>query len=257
MTVAWSFDKVGCLCRTVEDGALILDAIHGPDGRDLSVVDLPFNWNAYLAVRELRIGFLAAAFTEQRPEIVVEGKLFDETTLDQMRRLGMQLQPIGLPDLPINEAGWIASLASETSAVWSELVRDRRDRSMTEHAREEFGVVFRAGQLVPAVEYIRANRVRTLLMEEMRRMMNDIDVYVAPISDLPAGAIAEANLALTNLTGYPAVVVPNGFTTRGTPLGISFIGKLYREAELLAVAKAYQDSTTFHQQRPNLDASPK
>ena len=111
---------------------------------------------------------------------------------------------------------------------------------MTRHARTEFGSVCRAGRFVPAVEYIQANRVRTLLMEEMDRLMKQVDLYVAPVSD-PAGPIADANLQLTNLTGHPALVLPNGLTRRGTPLGISFIGRLYGEAELLAVAKAYQE----------------
>ncbi len=194
---------------------------------------------------------MQAAFTENRPEAVREGKAFDEATLEELRARGFRLQPIDLPDLPISETQLLTGLFGELSATWDSLIRNRSDRMMTRHARTEFGSVCRTGRFVPAVEYIQANRVRTLLMEEMDRLMKQVELYVAPVSE-PAGPIADANLSLTNLTGHPAVVLPNGLTRRGTPLGISFIGRLYGEAELLAVAKAYQDATAFHRQHPKL-----
>jgi Asp-tRNA(Asn)/Glu-tRNA(Gln) amidotransferase A subunit family amidase len=97
------------------------------------------------------------------------------------------------------------------------------------------------------VEYIQANRVRTLLLEEMAKLWARLDAYVVP-------SFGGNNLLLNNLTGEPAVVLPNGFRQNGTPTSISFVGKLYGEGPLLALAKAYQDATGFHLQHPDLEA---
>ena len=107
--------------------------------------------------------------------------------------------------------------------------------------------VFRQGQLIPAVEYIRANRIRTLLMQEMERVMEEVDVYVVP-------SFGGNDMLMTNLTGHPAVVLPNGFRrSNGTPTSITFTGRLYGETEVLAVAHAYQQATDFHLKRPPLE----
>jgi len=127
------------------------------------------------------------------------------------------------------------------------LTRSDRDELMVRQIKNAWPNVFRHSRLIPAVEYIQANRVRTLLMQEMAKLMAKIDVYVAP-------SFGGNNLLLTNLTGHPAVVVPNGFNDKGSPTSITFVGKLFGEAELLAVAKAYQDATDFHLKHPTLPA---
>jgi Asp-tRNA(Asn)/Glu-tRNA(Gln) amidotransferase A subunit family amidase len=105
---------------------------------------------------------------------------------------------------------------------------------------------------MPAVEYVQANRIRTLLMEAMAKIMADLDIYVAPQSRIDEPFVnIHLNLWLTNLTGHPAVVVPNGFARGGKPTGITFIGNLYDEGKLLALAKAYQDATEFHSKHPS------
>ena len=253
MTVAWSFDKVGPLCRGAEDCALVLHAIQGPDDKDLTVVDLPFNWDGEKSVGSLRVGFLEAAFEEDWPD--TEEKSLAGNTLRMIADLGVKLEPIELPTkYPIEPASLLAWYA-EIGAVWEDLFRTGKDRDLQEEPRKAIGEVSWLGRFVPAVESVRANRVRTLIMEAMAEMMDNIDLYVAPVSrnDRPWPPLADLNLTLTNLTGHPAVVLPNGFTRKGLPAAISFVGKLYGEAELLILPKLFQEATDHHQKQPRLE----
>ena len=147
-----------------------------------------------------------------------------------------------MPDYPINDIHFI--LTAEAAASFDELTRSGRDSLLVRQIKNAWPNVFRASRFIPAVEYIQANRIRNLVIQDMAKKMETIDVYIAPsFSD---------NLLLTNLTGHPCVVLPNGFKKDGTPTSISFMGKLFGEAELLAFAKRYQDATEFHKKHPNL-----
>jgi len=249
MPGAWSFDKVGPMCRAVEDCAVVFNAIRGPDGMDLTVVDLPFNWDAALDIRKLRVGYLRVAFQQERP--VHEEQVNDQATLEVLRSLGANLREIDLPNLPITATNF-ASAFAEISAVWDEMVRSGQDAQLTRQDPDHIGNLCRTTQTMPAIEYIRANRIRTLLMEAMAKVMADLDVYVAPQSRIDDPFVStNLNLWLTNLTGHPAVVVPNGFARGDKPTGITFIGNLYGEGKLLALAKAYQNATEFHTKHPS------
>jgi len=248
MPGAWSFDKVGPMCRSVEDCAVVLNAIHGPDGMDLTVVDLPFNWNATQDIRRLRVGYLKVAFQQQRP--VHEEQVNDEATLEVLRSLGVNLREMNLPNLPINATN-LACAFAEISAVWDEMVNNGQDAQLTRQDPDHIGNLCRTTQMMPAIAYIQANRIRTLLMKAMAEIMTDFDIYVAPQSRIDEPSSIHLNLWLTNLTGHPAVVVPNGFARGGKPTGITFIGNLYDEGKLLALAKAYQDATDFHRRHPS------
>ncbi|GIV77551.1 MAG: amidase [Litorilinea sp.] len=237
MALAWSLDKIGPLCRSVEDCALVFDAIHGPDGFDPTVVDRPFEWAPPADLSRLRIGYVADAFAQER-----EMREQDEATLARLRELGAHLIPIQLPDFPIDAAQII--LYAEAAAAFDELTRSNQDDLLVRQGEEAWPNRFRVARLIPAVEYIQANRLRTLVIQAMDALLQEIDVYVAPSRS--------QNLWLTNLTGHPAVVVPNGFRPNGLPTSITFTGRLYDEATVLAVAKAYQDATDFHLQRPPL-----
>lgn len=241
MALSWSMDKIGPMCRSVEDCALVFQAIHGPDGKDSSVADLPFNWDPDLDIAKLRMGYVKSAFEEDRE--IKEWKANDEATLETLRSLGVNLIPIELPDYPIDVMSFI--LSAEAAAAFDELTRGNRDELLVRQIKKAWPNVFRQARMIPAVEYIQANRVRTLVMEAMAELMSKIDVYVVP-------SFVGSNLLMTNLTGHPAVVLPNGFTEKGTPTSISFVGKLYGEAETLAVAKAYQGATDFHLKHPLL-----
>ncbi len=243
MALSWSMDKIGPMCRSVEDCALVFEAIYGPDGKDLSVVDAAFNWDAEYPVKRLRVGYLSSAFEDDRDD--EEWKAHDEATLATLRSLGFQLVPIELPDLPIDSLSFI--LSAEAGAAFDQLTRSDRDDLLVRQVRNAWPNVLRQSRLIPAVEYIQANRIRTLAMNAMAELMSRVDVYVTP-------AFGGGNLLLTNLTGHPCVVLPNGFREDGTPTSITFMGKLFGEAEVLALARAYQEATGFHRKHPTLQA---
>ncbi len=243
MPVSWSLDKVGPMCRSVEDCAVVFNAIHGPDRRDLAVVDRPFNWDGDRRVGSLRVGYLKDAFDADSGEGAATGKANDRATLEKLRELGVDLIPIALPEHAGMNA--LTMLLVDEAAVFDELTRSGRDELLIKDRREPEAMLIRNSRLVPGVEYLQMNRVRMILMENMARTMADIDVYVAPFGGSP-------NNSATNLTGHPGISVPNGFNDDGTPTGIMFVGQLYGEAEMLTLAKAYQDSTDFHEQHPKL-----
>jgi Asp-tRNA(Asn)/Glu-tRNA(Gln) amidotransferase A subunit family amidase len=251
MTTAWSWDKVGALGRGVEDCAMVLHAIRGPDDRDPTVVDLPFNWDAARDVRKLRVGYLKAAFEEEWPD--QEEKALAEKALAELARLGVKLVPVELPTkYPIAEAA-LFSWFAEIGAAWDEFFSTGKDAQMLEGARKMVGGPAWQGRFVPATDAVQANRVRTRIMEAMAELMTKVNAYVAPASrNDPWPPLAWLNVLLTNLTGHPAVVVPCGFTKKGVPTAINFVGRLYAEADLMALAKAYQDATDHHQKQPGL-----
>jgi Asp-tRNA(Asn)/Glu-tRNA(Gln) amidotransferase A subunit family amidase len=244
MALSWTMDKLGPICRSVEDCALVLAAIAGPDGKDSTVADAPFVWGPGLDPERLRVGYVKALFdAEPEEEAQKEWHAFNLATLDVLRGLGWELAPIELPALPVSALGLILSV--EAAAAFDELTRSGADDKLVRQIRRAWPNVFRVARTVPAVEYVQANRVRTLLQREMARRLADVDVYVCP-------SFGGENLLITNLTGHPSVVLPNGFRKDGTPTSITFMGHLYREAEVLAVAKAYQDATDFHLRRPQI-----
>ncbi len=255
MALAWSMDKIGPMCRSVEDCALIFGAIHGADALDPSAVERPFHWPPERDPRTLRIGYVPALFeedrsteaeTDEQKARIREWQAFDRRTLETLKDIGFKLVPFELPNkYPVEALQFI--LGAEAAAAFDELTRSGRDDRMVRQIRNAWPNSFRTAQMIPAVEYIRANRVRALVMQEMEEKMADLDVFVAP-------SFAGGHLLLTNLTGHPAVVVPNGFrSSNGTPTSITFTGHLFRETDVLAVARAYQDATDFHLKHPPVE----
>lgn len=238
MALSWSMDKVGPIARSVEDCAIVFDAIRGPDGEDPSVRDLPFNYTPDVDFSTLRIGYIKSLFQQEYPN-----QHNDLETLHELRNLGAKLIPVTLPDYPVEALAFI--LEAEAGAAFQELTLSNRDSLLVQQGKDAWPNIFRAAQLIPAVEYIQANRARSVLIQKMATLMDRVDVYVAP-------SFGGNNLLLTNLTGHPCVVVPNGWNEKEAPTSISFIGGLYDEATVLAVAKAYQDATDFHLKHPPL-----
>jgi Asp-tRNA(Asn)/Glu-tRNA(Gln) amidotransferase A subunit family amidase len=239
MALSWSMDKIGPLCRTVEDCALVFNAIYGPDGKDQTLFDAPFNYDPSINWKKLRIGYLKTEFDSVR-----FNKTISDSVLAVLTHLGARLIPIELPKLPVEQLRII--LSAEAAAAFDDVTRNGGVDSMVRQGKGAWPNSFRSSRFIPAVEYIEANRVRYLVIQEMQKLMKDIDVYVAP-------SFGGSNLLLTNLTGHPCVVLPDGFTKEGTPTSISFIGQLFGEAKLLAAAKAYQDATDFHLRHPKLE----
>lgn len=246
MTLAWSLDKIGPMCRSVEDSALVLAAIQGPDDHDLAVQDVPFNWDASLDIRKLRVGYLKAAFSDTRQTPQTNAN--DAASLEKIRSLGINLIEVVLPehsDLDIGLIIWgegNAALHDPIETRPAGLVRQDRVANQLAH------------RLLPAMEYLNANRIRTLLLHEMARVMENIDVYLVPFDygDYTPNPVANLNTSVTNLTGHPCVVVPHGFNEKGNPTSLTFVGKLFGEAEMLALAMAYQNATSWHLQHPKM-----
>lgn len=248
MTLSWSMDKLGPMARSAEDCALVFDAIRGTDPRDPSTVDAPFPYVYDLGIRSLRVGFLASAFEED-----YDNHDADRRSLDVLRRQGIDLRPISLPgDLPVSAI--LTTLSVEAAAAFDDLTLTRGIDAMVRQSKDAWPHVFRTARFVPAVEFVQANRARTRLMEEMAGVMREIDVFVTP-------SYGGDVLSITNLTGHPCVCVPNDFRTiedstvpsRRAPGSITFVGGLYKDAEALMVAAAFQKATEYHRRRPPIE----
>ncbi len=240
MGLSWTMDKIGPICRGVEDCALVLDAIYGPDGRDMTVGDAAFNWNADRPLSQMRIGYVKAEFEEGNNE---ERKKMYQEALDALRGAGAKLEPMELPKFSTQSLRII--LNAEASAAFDDITRDGRVNQLSGQGPGDWPNSFRTARFIPAVEYIRAQRARTLLMREMDKLMSSWDAFVTP-------APGTASLLITNLTGHPAVVVPCGFANN-LPQAIMFTGNLYDEAAPLRVALAFERATNWHTMHPKMD----
>ena len=293
MALSWTMDKLGPICRAVEDCAIVLSAIHGPDGKDRTVKNVAFNWDGGADWKKLRVGYLAKDFELQPPQPEQQPKQeknlaeaekkkrdedasqqaaframreydhkYDQAAIAKLRAMGVNLVPLELPKLPYRPM--VVMLEAEAAAAFDELTRTGRDKLLTSQGKDDWPNSFRTSRFIPAVEYIQASRARMLAMEQVAKVFDQVDVIVAPTNS--------TQLVVTNLTGHPALILPNGFRGDdapqpkldengdlqpggpGTPVSLTFLGHLYGEAKLLAVAKAYQDATDFHLKHPALGA---
>ena len=288
MALSWSMDKLGPICRSVEDCAIVLDAIHGPDGHDRTVRPSAFNWDAAIDWRSLRVGVLEADFTApplQPPAVASDttgsdedrkrrdtarrqqavnqthtdyDRTFEAAAIAKLKSMGVTMTPVEMPKLP-----WAAMrpiLLAEAAASFDELTRSGRDKLLTSQGPNDRPNSFRTARFIPAVEYIQANRARMMGIEQMAAIFDRFDVVVAPTFSV--------QLVVTNLTGHPALILPNGFRGDdapafsaepgaeyggpGTPVSLTFLGPLHGEAKLLAFARAYQDATGYHDKHPSV-----
>ena len=248
MTLRWTLDKVGPLTRSVGDAALVLQALVGPDGRDDTVSTAPFSWNGAREVRGLRIGIVTREFdlppdgasAEERQEWILR-RVHLDAALGVYRQAGATFVPVSLPDLPA--AAVYAILNAEAGAMFDELVRSGGINDLSDKGTNGRANQLRAARFIPAVDYIRAQRVRTLLAERMNAMFESVDVFLAPSSS--------DSVTMTNLTGHPAAVVPAGFVD-GLPMALMVTGPLWREDLVLQVAGAFESATDWHTRHPAL-----
>ncbi len=285
MALSWTQDRLGPLCRYAEDCAIVMQAIAKPDGRDMSVSDIPFNWNAQLDVRKLRVGYIKESFDDLTNPVV---KANAEKLLETLRSLGVSnFIPMKIPVSQTNVSG----LGVESAVYFDEMFRAGKTAG-TRMSRP-------TSRLVPAVEYLQSQRLRMMMMTDLAAATADVDVYIVasnagagggagrgrgtdPAAD-PAAAAADPAAAATargggaapgggrgrgaggpaqpqgpaqrhstmaNLACYPAINVPNGFTDAGTPTNVTFFARPFGETELLALAKAYQDAAGHHLKKP-------
>ncbi len=238
MGLSWTMDKPGPICRTVEDCALVFNALHGPDGKDLSVVPAPFRWNAAAPVKSLRVGYLKAEFDRQEGD---RKRLYDDA-LDALRKTGAKLQPVEFPKMQTGPL--LIILTAEAATAFDDLTREGGVTKLRGQAPNDWPNTFRSARLIPAVEYVRAQRARTLLMREMQEAMSGWDVIVS--------TTYSPSLGITNLTGHPQVVAPCGFINR-SPEAILFTGRLYEEAAPLRLALAFEQNTSWKTMHPKVD----
>jgi Asp-tRNA(Asn)/Glu-tRNA(Gln) amidotransferase A subunit family amidase len=236
MALSWSMDKIGPICRTVEDLVIVFSAIKGLDGIDQTLYDVPFNYKPKINFKGLKIGYLKSDFDKK-----YDFHLNDSLTLAKLKELGAKLISIELPKIPVNDLAII--LSAESAAAFDELTRSNKDDLLVRQIKNAWPNSFRSSRFISAVEYINANRIRFLLIQEMQKLMEQVDIYIAPSDE-------GDNELLTNLSGHPCVVLPNGFSKEGTPTSITFIGRLFDEGRLIAFAKAYQDATDYNKQHP-------
>jgi Asp-tRNA(Asn)/Glu-tRNA(Gln) amidotransferase A subunit family amidase len=292
MALSWTMDKLGPICRAAEDCAMVMSAIHGPDGQDLAARDAAFNWNADLDWKKLRIGYFKSEFEPSAQKLEEEVKApagetdeekkkrltneretaaarvrreydrrYDLAALDKLRSMGVTLVPVELPRLPYG--AMTSLLTAEAAAAFDDLTMSGRDRLLTEQGPEDWPNDFRVARFYPAVEYIQANRARSIAVRELSKLFEQVDVIVTPTPG--------DQLTATNLTGHPAVILPNGIRGNdapappsidtgdddsiggpGTPVSLTFLGGHYQDAKLCAFARAYQQATGFEKLHPKL-----
>ena len=238
MALSWTMDKIGPICRSVADCAEVLRVIAGPDGKDLTVIDAPLNWHAAASVASMKVGYLAAEFERN-----AKAKLIYETALADLKKTGVKLEPVSLPDFPVNALR--IALEAEAAAAFDDLTRNGQVDELRGQSPDDWPNSFRTARLIPAVEYIRAQRARMIYMRQFHDFMSQWDVLVSPTGS--------ATLTATNLTGHPQVVVPCGFLD-GLPQGLLFTGRLFEEGAPMRLAYAYEQSTDWHTKHPTLQA---
>ena len=260
MALSWTQDRLGPICRYAEDCAIVMQAISKPDGRDMSVTDLPFNWNPALDLRQLKVGILQASFDELTEPAATTNAA---ATLEVLKALGVTaFVPVQVPEFAPDVSG----IGVESAAFFDQHVRAGR------MAKARAGVGRPTSRLVSAVDFLQAQRLRMMMMEALAKATAHVDLYVVASNSIgrggpggpPPGPSAastargprrpqgptQRHFGMANLACYPAVNVPNGFAESGTPTSIVFYAQPYRERELLALAKAYQDKAQWHTRRP-------
>ena len=287
MALSWSMDKLGPICRSGDDAGIVMQAIHGPDGKDKSVREAEFFWDGSApALKTLRVGYLKSAFDEpvlrtpdastEKPETeasranAVEQRQrtferqrydnrYDRATLDVLRGMGVNLIEVKLPDFPYGSVSPVLSV--EAAAAFDDLTRSGRDKLLTAQGPGDWPNTFRIARMYSGVDYVQAMRARSVLIEKMAELFHSVDIIVTPSGG--------AQLTATNLSGHPAVILPNGIRGNdapqpqdtadggranvggpGTPVSITFLGQLYDDARLLAFAQMYQEKTGFHKLHP-------
>jgi Asp-tRNA(Asn)/Glu-tRNA(Gln) amidotransferase A subunit family amidase len=238
MALSYSLDKIGPICRSAEDAAVVFNYLHGTDGKDQAAVDMPFNYTGKVDLSKMKIAY-AKQYFEKGDTLGNELKV-----LDVYRKLGATLIPVDFPDSTIYNFDIVGIIiGAECAAQFDEFTRSGMEDQLTRQHKGDWPNQFRTARFIPAVEYINAYRHRYLLMQKVNEVMSQYDFFICP-------SFGGNQLAVTNLTGHPVVCFPTGFNKNNLPTGISLVGKLYGEATILAAAKAFQDATDFNKQHP-------
>lgn len=239
MVLAWTSDKIGPICRSAEDAAIVFNYVHGADKFDASSIDAAFNYTSVIDISKLKI-----AYTKNYIDTLPKNST-EKQTLSTLKEMGAKITPFEFPDTLHGDEILSLIISAEGAAAFDPLTRSNRDDEMVQQNKDRWPNIFRAARFIPAVEYINACRLRYSIMQKMDAILDKYDVIIAPPE-------TGDQLAITNLTGNPSITLPNGFSANGMPTSITFIGKHFGEATLLAFAKAYQEKTRFNQKHPAL-----
>lgn len=234
MALSWSMDKIGPISRSALDNGIVLSAINGKDPKDRSTIAAAFNYDAARPVDKLKVGYFEDLFEKASEN--------DKEVLNVIKGLGIELHPLQLTT-SIEPGAMRIMLVAEGAAAFDELTRLDQDDLLVAQHKNAWPNLFRAARFIPAVEYIQASRLRSILIEEMHELFKDYDVIITP-------SFAGPQLLITNLTGHPALFMPNGFTLEGTPTSITFLANLFEEEKLIMLGRAYQDATDWNKRRP-------
>jgi Asp-tRNA(Asn)/Glu-tRNA(Gln) amidotransferase A subunit family amidase len=231
MTLSWSLDKVGPICRSTEDAATVFAFIHGTDNKDASAVNTAFNYKSKSDVKTLRIGYAKNHFDK------LDSSAQEWSVLKALKAEGLEIKPMYFPDTEVYAFDIIGQvIGAESAAAFDAFTRTGLDEQMTRQTRFDWPNYFRVARTIPAVEYINANRHRSTLMQRVNEAMQQFDVIITP-------SFGGRQLAITNLTGHPALCMPIGLTKLGVPNSITFLANLFREEELLALGNFFQEKT--------------
>ena len=243
MALSYSLDKIGPICRSAADAAVVFNYIHGTDGKDGSAVNKPFNYDPTKNIKKLKIAYAKNYFDKIKDTSRNEFKV-----LEVFKKLGVQLIPVNFPDSGVYNINIMdVVIGVECAAQFDEMTRLNIDDQLTRQTKYDWPNQFRTARFVPAVEYVNAQRHRYTLMQKVNEVIQKYDVIICPSK-------GDGNQsAITNLTGHPVVCLPTGFDKKlNLPTGISFVGNLYDESTLLTIANAYQGATHWNQLHPNL-----
>lgn len=238
MSLSWSMDKVGPLARNAEDCAIVLSVIQGKDKNDLTTVDLPFgvNWNK--DIKKLKVAYLQKDIEKDTTD---SGNNL-RNALIVFKEMGVEPIAVEMPkDVPFR--GFDIILRAEAGAFFDDLVRSGEVDIMVEQDQRSRANSLRQSRFIPAVEYLQANRQRQVLMQKMQELMKDYDVLISP-------SFGNDQLLATNLTGHPVIALPTGLDKKNHPTSLTLVGKLYDEASILLLAKAFQDNSSFDELHP-------
>lgn len=234
MTLSWSMDKVGPICRNATDCAIVYDYIKGQDQADRSVQDAAFNYPEAVNLKDLKVGYFFSQFEAD----TTANRVHNERTLAEFRKIGIDPEKVEMPDgYPFKVFDII--LRAESGAFFDELLLSGRDSLLEEQHKDSRANSLRQSRFIPAVEYLQANRHRRLLIEEMQELIEEYDVIISP-------TFGGQQMLITNLTGHPALSLPNGFDEKGRPTSITLVGNYFEEGKLIALAEAYQKKYSYH-----------
>ncbi len=237
MALSWSMDKIGPISRSALDNAIVLSVIQGMDQKDASTIPAAFNYSSKNEVKKLKVGYFKSFFEGDRPTLKN-----DQAVLEVLQNQGVELHPLELKTT-INAAPLVSMLLVEGAAAFDELTRLDLDDQMVAQHRNAWPNIFRAARFIPAVEYVQMSRQRSLLIKEMHALMKEYDVIVTP-------SFAGQQLQITNLTGHPALCLPNGFAENGSPTSITLLANLFEEEKLIMLGRLIQEQTDWQAKRP-------